>query len=109
MAISDVKSGIEGMKSVFNKDCAIGVDAVFQYVITGEEGGNWSVTVKDQTCTVNEGMADSPNVTLTMAAPDYLDLINGRLNGMTAYMTGKLKIGGDLMLSQKLMTMFPAN
>ena len=56
--------------------------------------------------TVTEGKNDNPGVTLTMAASDFLDLANGSLNGQMAFMTGKLKIAGDMSLAMKLGSVF---
>jgi putative sterol carrier protein len=45
-------------------------------------------------------------MTLTMAAGDFVDLTQGKLNGMTAFMSGKLKIAGDMGLAMKLQSLF---
>ena len=64
---------------------------------SGDGGGTWHCVIVDQTCTVSEGAHDSPTTTIKMAAPDFLDLIGGKLNAMKAFTTGKLKISGDVM------------
>ena len=48
----------------------------------------------------------SPNMTMTLAASDYVDLIMGKLNGQMAFMSGKLKIAGDMGLAMKMQTLF---
>jgi putative sterol carrier protein len=48
----------------------------------------------------------NPNMTMTAAASDYIDLINGVLNPMQAFMQGKIKIQGDMSLAMKLQTLF---
>jgi putative sterol carrier protein len=40
--------------------------------------------------------------TIKMDFSDFDDLINGKLDGMTAFMTGKLKIEGDMGVAMKL-------
>jgi putative sterol carrier protein len=55
---------------------------------------------------VTEGSAPSPNMTMTMAASDYVDMIAGKLNGQMAFMSGKLKIAGDMGLAMKMQTLF---
>ena len=53
------------------------------------------------------GAHASPHITLTMAASDYLDLVNGKLNPQMAFMSGKLKIAGDMGLAMKMAQLFP--
>ena len=104
---SSVKEIFEGMAGRFNANAAAGLNAVIQYNIEGPEGGNWYAVIKDQKCTVSEGVHSSPTLTMKMADKDWLAMINGQLNGMTAFMTGKLKTQGDIMLAQRLTTLFP--
>jgi len=65
------------------------------------------VTVKGAECVLTEGTARSPDLTLTAEDEDLIGLLKGDLNPMTAFMTGKLQLDGDLMLAQKLPTYFP--
>ncbi len=82
-----------------------GLKAVFQFEITGADPGNYSVTVGDGSAKVNEGISDSPNVTITMASNDFVDMVEGRLDSMAAFMGGKLKVKGDMMLAMQLQTL----
>ncbi len=104
---TSVKEIFSGMPGVFNKDAAAGLDAVFQYNIEGADGGDWYVVVKDQTCTVSEGVHANPTVTLKLADKDWIAMCSGQLDGMTAFMTGKLKITGNIMLAQRIASLFP--
>ena len=90
----------------FQADKAEGVEAVIQYVLTGDEGGNYIITIKDGTCTTTEGTADNPNMTLTADASDFRDVLLGKANGMQYFMLGKLKLSGDLNLAMKLTSYF---
>lgn len=89
-----------------NKDKIAGMNSVFQFVITGDGGGEWNVTVANGGATVAEGKAATPNITLTAATADWLNIISGKLNGQTAFLTGKLKIQGDMTLAMKLASVF---
>jgi putative sterol carrier protein len=106
-AFASVKEIFAGMPGVFNRDAAAGLDAVFQYNIEGAGGGDWYVVIKDQTCTVSEGVHASPTVSLRMADKDWIAMCNGEFDGMSAFMTGKLKISGDIMLAQRIASLFP--
>ncbi|MBI4775813.1 MAG: SDR family NAD(P)-dependent oxidoreductase [Deltaproteobacteria bacterium] len=101
-----VKKVFESMAGAFRPDRAAGVDVVFQFSISGPEGGEWHAVVKDQACKVIEGVHQSPTTTLKMADADFVKLIAGQLNAMNAYTTGKLKISGDLMKSQLIEKIF---
>ncbi|MCY4388450.1 MAG: SCP2 sterol-binding domain-containing protein [Desulfurellaceae bacterium] len=62
--------------------------------------------VANESIEVQTGTHASPNITITMKASDYLDMVNGKLNGQMAFMTGKLKIAGDMGLALKLQNLF---
>jgi len=101
-----VKDVIDGLPGAFQPDAAADLDSVFQYEITGDQAATYHLIVKDQKLTINEGAYDNPDVTLTMEDGDFMDLMTGKIDGMTAFMSGKLKIDGDLMLAQKLASLF---
>ncbi|MFO7783679.1 MAG: SCP2 sterol-binding domain-containing protein [Thermodesulfobacteriota bacterium] len=107
MAFSSTHDVFSRMPEVFNPNSAKGLDAVFQFNIEGEDGGTWNVTVQEDSCSVEQGTHDSPRVTITMSAEDWLALVNRRLNAVQAFMTGKLKVKGDLMLAQRIYDLFP--
>jgi putative sterol carrier protein len=83
-----------------------GINFTYQFVITGDGGGEWAVTISDGQISVTEGKAEKANITLTISASDFLDLVAGKLNGQTAFLTGKLKIQGDMTLALKLQSVF---
>lgn len=94
------------MSAAFQAEKASGVDVVFQYRITGPGGGTWFVTIKDQSCEVTQGEHPRPTTTIIMSDEDFLSLIQGKLNAMKAFTSGKLKIEGDLMKSQLIEKLF---
>lgn len=94
------------MPARFNKDASKGLNAVYQFDLSGDGGGKWHVIIADQQCQVKEGAHASPNITISMTAPDYLDLVNGKLNGQVAFMTGKLRIAGDMGLAMRMQSLF---
>ncbi len=107
MAFTDVTEIFTKMPEVFNPSAAQGLDAVFQFEITGEGGGNWYVAIKDGACEVKEGTHDSPSVTLSMSAETWIGMVNKEVNGMQAFMSGQLKASGDIMLAQRIEQLFP--
>ncbi len=107
MALTNVKEIFTKMPEVFNPSAAQGLDAVFQFEITGDDGGNWSIIIKEGTCEIQEGTHDSPTVTLTMSGETWLGMVNKETNGMQAFMSGQLKASGDIMLAQRIEQLFP--
>ncbi|HKV54739.1 MAG TPA: SCP2 sterol-binding domain-containing protein [Candidatus Binataceae bacterium] len=105
-APTSCKQVFDDMPGHFKKEAAQGVDATFQFDLSGNGGGKWQVTVKGGSCEVKEGANPSPNVTISMAAQDYLDMVAGKLNPQMAFMTGKLKISGDMGLALKFPNLF---
>lgn len=100
--MSNAKALIEKMPQAFDAEAAGDTSATVQYAISTP----MYAEIKDGTCTVHEGEAASPDVTLKMDDDDLVDMLTGELNGMTAFMTGKLQVDGDIMLAQKLSSIF---
>ena len=65
-------------------------------------------TVKDGTCALAKGEAADPNVTLIMDKETLVGVMTGETDGMQAFMGGKLRAEGDMMLALKLGELFPA-
>jgi putative sterol carrier protein len=105
-APTSVKQSFEMMPSRFNKEAAKGLNAVYQFDLSGDGGGKWYAIIKDQTVEVKEGANPSPNITISMAAQDYLDMLSGKLNGQVAFMSGKLRIAGDMGLALRMQSLF---
>ncbi len=101
-----IKEIFTAMPNQINPDAAKGMSSVIQFKLSGDGGGDYYVEIKDGTAKVSEGTHASPSMTMTLAASDYVDLINGKLNGQMAFMSGKLKIAGDMGLAMKMQTLF---
>ena len=101
-----VAAVFDGMPDAFVAEAASGVDVVFQYNISGPGGGEWFVTIKDGACLVDEGTHDGPTTTIKMADEDFLKLMRGELNPMSAFTSGKLRLDGDIMKSQLIEKLF---
>jgi putative sterol carrier protein len=82
-----------------------GMKAVFQFDISGADPGIYSVAIADGKAAVSEGTSASSNITITMASNDFADMVEGKLDGITAFMGGKLKVKGDMMLAMQLQSL----
>jgi putative sterol carrier protein len=90
----------------FNPEKSKGVTGIVQCFFSGEQASDWVITIKDQTCKVEEGKIDHPDLTIKADAEDGVNVLTGKLDAMRAYMLGKIKIFGDLSLGMKLTTLF---
>jgi putative sterol carrier protein len=90
------------MATSVDEAAAKGLNGTVQFNLTGEGGGAWYATVKDGKIAVTKGSVSSPNMTMAMDAQDYVDMNTGKLNPQVAFMTGKLKISGDMSLAMKM-------
>ena len=104
--MATVQSIIDGLPDAFQSDAAAGVDAIFQFDISGDQAGVYHLVVKEGALTVNEGPHATPNVTLKADASDFIAIMTGEIDGMSAFMSGKLQVEGDLMLAQTFATLF---
>jgi putative sterol carrier protein len=93
-----VKPVFAAMPFSLNKEAAKEAAAVYQFNLSGEGGGQFTVTIKDGTCTVGEGVAPAPDATISATAADYLDIVTGAYPFGLAYINGRLKVEGDLRL-----------
>jgi putative sterol carrier protein len=105
-APTSCKQAFDMMPSRFNKEASKGLSVVYQFDLAGDGGGKWHVIIANEQCQVKEGVHASPNITISMSAQDYLDLVNGKLNGQVAFMTGKLRIAGDMGLALRMQSLF---
>lgn len=86
----------------FKPEKSVDIDVVAQINITGLDGGNWIVTIKDQKLSVVEGTHPLPTLTLKMNENDFMDLVNGKLSAEKAFFTGRVQFKGSLSVALKL-------
>ena len=72
------------------------------------DGGydHYEVVLEGGTCTANDSPSREPAITLKLKPADFLKLVSGHASGPTMFMTGKLKLEGDVMLASRLTSMF---
>ncbi len=85
------------MPSRFQADKAAETNMGILFDLSGPDGGQWFVNIADGQLAVNEGApVATPSATIKMTTDDFEALSSGNLNPMMAFMTGKVKVEGDL-------------
>jgi putative sterol carrier protein len=96
----------EQMPLYFIPGKARNTNATIAFVLTGDHPGRWYVRIADGKAEVGKGEVKNPKLTLQADSRDYVNIALGLLNPRAAFMSGKLKIKGDLGLAMKVNGMF---
>jgi putative sterol carrier protein len=99
----------ERMEQHMKADATQAVDAVVLWKITGRPDGGedvYEVIIKGGSATINKESTQSPRVTFTLDGVDFLKLVTGNVQGPELFMTGKLKLEGDMMFAATMPALF---
>ena len=88
---------------------AAGLNASIQLNLTGAQAADWVVAIQDGACRVSQGTDRAARLTVRADSGDFIKIFSGQMDGMSAFMQGKLKVSGDTGLAMKLMTLFEMN
>jgi len=102
-----VKEFFQSLPGKLDRKAAEDLDAVYQFDLSGPQGGQYLLRIQDGICTIEEGTHTDPHVTLTMASEDCIKVLNGELSGPAIAMSGRLQISGDIGLAMQLKSLFP--
>ena len=101
--MATVQEFFEGLPAAVDPGRTAGMNNSFVFDIQGV--GEWTVRVADGSVTVAEGAEDA-DCTISASEETFTRIVNGEQNPTTAYMTGKLKIAGDMGAALKLQKLF---
>jgi len=94
--VVDLKKWFGTLPVRLNKEKAKGFTALYDFTIPGPNGGRWWVRVKDQKSWVSTKQPkDKVSCTVTISDENWLKIINGEMKAMWAYVTRKLRVGGN--------------
>ena len=83
-----------------------GTDGAVLFNLMGEGGGQWTVTIADGQLSLAEGVVGSPVVRLRLETDDFVALVNRRLNPISAFMQGRVRVEGDMGVAMRLQALF---
>ena len=101
--MADVKEFFAGLADRADATKTAGMNN--SYVFDIEGAGQWKVDVKDGAVSVEEGGGDA-DCTIVASEETFQKIVAGEQNPTSAYMTGKLKIKGDMGAAMKLQKLF---
>ena len=97
---------MHSIPSHFDREKAKGFSGIVQCYFTGEGASDWVVRIENQICDVSEGLAPWVDLTVEADTQDGVDVFLGKLDAMRAYLSGRIKVSGDLSLGMKLIGLF---
>lgn len=102
--MTEVKQVMEEIDTALEKDptYAGDLEAVFQFQLLDEDPGVYQVILNGENSYTAEGEKEEADCILNMSSEDLVKLAQGELNGTTAFMSGRLKIKGNMGLALKL-------
>jgi putative sterol carrier protein len=92
----------------FDEEAAEGLSAIYQFDLSGGQGGQYYLVVENGACAVHEGQHPEPQVTFAMSGEDCLKVLDGKLDGPGVFMSGRLQVTGDFGLALQLKAIFPS-
>ncbi len=105
-SLDSIPNSFAGLQSVFLPDKTQGVNKTIQFDFSGNEPGTWAMTVNNGTMSYHEGPAENPNATVNVDSDDWLKILRGEVNAVSAFMSGKIKVNGDMTLMMQFQNWF---
>src|SRR5690625_753546 len=105
MSLNDIWTTIENIADE-RSDLITDLNATYCFEITGDDPGNYTIKFENGNAEITGGLNDNADCTLTMGVDFFKQLIQGKANATTAFMTGRLKVKGNIGLALKLESAF---
>ncbi|KAI8618538.1 SCP2 sterol-binding domain-containing protein [Chytriomyces sp. MP71] len=101
---AQIENGLKASPKAQAEAAVQKVKAVFQFDVKNAAGTvqTWTLDLKNGTGSIVKGPGAKPDVTIAVGDKDFVDMANGKLNGQKAFMSGKIKVKGQIMLATKL-------
>ncbi len=101
----DAKAIIQSIPSRFRPEKAAGINTIFHFDIAGDNGGQFTVIIKDENCELEEGLQHTPNCILTAKDEIYRDVELGKKSPESAFMNGEIQVS-DIAEMMKFTRLF---
>ncbi len=97
---------INEMPGFFMPDKAGSTSAAIQFDLTGDDPGKRFIKIANGQASSGTGEVENPNLTLIADSRDFVKIFTGGLDPTAAFMSGKLKVKGDMGLAIRMQSMF---
>jgi multimeric flavodoxin WrbA/putative sterol carrier protein len=104
--VEDMRLLLRGMAAAFNSQSAGNLKATLQFEVTGKQPGDWFLSIENGKCTVQDGRASAPNLTIKTPSQVWLAIANKEMDGQQAFMEGKYTATGDMSFLMRMKTLF---
>ncbi|HCL57750.1 MAG TPA: hypothetical protein DHW82_12190 [Spirochaetia bacterium] len=101
-----VRAMLESMPFGLNREAAKGVDAVVQFIVSGNEDFSGYLVIKNQLCSYHEGVHEKPSCTIKTPSDIWLDVSSGKRNGTEAFLEKLFTVEGDGSFLLKMNELF---
>lgn len=93
------KELLKSVEGQFDPSKVPGADTIFHFMLSGDKGGDFTVIVKNDKCTITEGLTGEPKCTIRSTDEVFENIMTGKMNPTMAVMGGKLRISniGEMM------------
>ncbi len=100
-----IQQAIEAARSRFDPKSAQDMIGYYQFMLS--DADNYFLQIEKDRCRLHQGVTEHPCVSLAMDLATFISLLEGGLNGMQAFMFGKITVTGDLEKASRLSSLFP--
>uniref|UniRef100_A0A224XPT3 Hydroxysteroid dehydrogenase-like protein 2 n=1 Tax=Panstrongylus lignarius TaxID=156445 RepID=A0A224XPT3_9HEMI len=102
-SVNEVEEIFKAITKRLSPELVKSTQAVYQFNLTGAREGVWFIDLKNGSGSAGKGKpSDSPDSVLTMDSKNFFEMFSGKLKATAAFMSGKLKISGNLQKAMKL-------
>lgn len=102
--MNNTDSVFKEIESELAKDGSLakGLEAVYEFRLDEDEANIYQLKLDGENSKTEKGEVYEPDCTLRMSSEDFIKMSQGELNGTSAFMSGRLKIKGNMGLALKL-------
>jgi putative sterol carrier protein len=99
---SDLQASMDKIRSLISPELIEKTKGVYLFKISDAEPSSWRLDLKNGSGSLTSGAEEGANCTMTMTSEVFNNMVKGSLKPTAAFMSGKLKIKGDMGLAMKL-------